>query len=171
MSAESPCAWTEERIEAYTDGELESVERLRLEEHAAHCPTCSAQLEEARRLVAALRALPRLNYPATAEAALKGEIRRLRRGRLLTYTRRLSAAAAVLLALLGGHILFEEESPPPAFEAEEIAQARRQVEWTLAYLGNLGNRTGAAVRDDVIQPRLVAPLRQSLETILPASSM
>ncbi|NKB67175.1 MAG: hypothetical protein GKR89_08950 [Candidatus Latescibacteria bacterium] len=171
MSIAAPCTWTLDRIEAYIDGELDDTQALQLDEHVAACPTCSEQLAQARSLADALRSLPQLTYPAEAVNALQREIRQTRRRRLGAYTRRLSAVAAVLLALLGGYSLLDKDQPPPAVESVEVAQARRQVEWTLAYLGNLGNRTGTSIRDDVIQPRLVDPLRQSLETILPAQNL
>ena len=72
---------------------------------------------------------------------------------------------------IAGRLLFDPEPVPPAFSPKEIAQARRQVEWTLAYLGDLNSRMGTTVRDDVIQSRLVQPLRLNLDTILPVQTM
>ncbi len=169
MPSTSSCSWTQERIEAYTDGELMPVEQGRLETHAATCAACAAELEDARSLVKALRTLPPITCPDAVSQALQDRIHQTRR----TATKRWHAplAAAAVLALIAGHLLFDPEPVPPAFSPKEIAQACRQVEWTLVYLNDLNSRMGIAIRDDVIQPRLVQPLRLNLDTILPVQTM
>ena len=164
-----PCTWTQERIEAYIDGELTPVEQGLLEAHVATCAACAAELEDARRLVGALRTLPQATCPDAVSQALQDRIHQTRR----TAAKRWYAplAAAAVLVLIAGYLLFDPEPVPPAFSPKEIAQARRQVEWTLAYLGDLNSRMGTTVRDDVIQPRLVQPLRLNLDAILPVQTM
>ena len=173
MLSTSPCSWTQERIEAYIDDELTPVEQGQLEAHAATCAACTAELEDARRLIGTLRALPRVTCPDAVSQALQTRIRQARRQRLHVAVRRWgwAYAAAAVLVLIAGYHLFDPEPVPPAFSPKEIAQARRQVEWTLAYLGDLNSRMGTAVRDDVIQPHLVQPLRLNLDTILPVQTM
>ena len=173
MPSTSPCSWTQERIEAYIDGELTPAEQTRLEAHAATCAACAAELEDARRLVGALRTLPSLTCPDAVSQALQTRIRQARRQRLHVAVRRWgwAYAAAAVLALIAGYHLFDPEPVPPAFSPKEVVQARRQVEWTLAYLSDLNSRMGTTVRDDVIQPHLVQPLRFNLDTILPVQTM
>ncbi|MDE2737383.1 MAG: zf-HC2 domain-containing protein [Gemmatimonadota bacterium] len=173
MPGTSSCSWTQERIEAYIDGELTSVEQDRLETHAATCAACAAELEDARRLVGALRDLPALTCPDAVSQALQDRIHQTRQDRWRTAARRWykPLAAAAVLALIAGYHLFDPEPVPPAFSPKEVAQARRQVEWTLAYLSDLNGRMGTTVRDDVIQPHLVQPLRLNLDTILPLQTM
>ena len=163
------CTWTQERIEAYIDGELTPAEQGRLEAHAATCAACAAELEDARRLVGALRTLPSLTCPDAVSQALQDRIHQTRRPTAKRWYAPLAAAA--VLVLIAGYHLFDPEPVPPAFSPKEIAQARRQVEWTLAYLGDLNSRMSTAVRDDVIQPRLVEPLRLNLDAILPVQTM
>ena len=173
MLSTSPCSWTQERIEAYIDGELTPVERGHLEAHVATCAACAAELQDARSLVKSLRALPPITCPDTVSQALQDRIHQTRQDRWRTAAKKWCAplAAAAVLALIAGRLLFDPEPAQPVFSPKEIAQARRQVEWTLAYLGDLNSRMGAAVRDDVIQPRLVQPLRLNLDAILPAQTM
>ena len=171
MPATSPCSWTQERIEAYIDGELTSVEQGRLEAHAATCAACAAELEDARRLISALRTLPSLTCPDAVSQALQDRIHQTRQNRSAAKRWYKPLAAAAVLALIAGYHLFDPEPVPPAFSPKEVAQARRQVEWTLAYLGDLNSRIGTTVRDDVIQQRLVQPLRLNLDTILPVQTM
>ncbi|MDE2812682.1 MAG: zf-HC2 domain-containing protein [Gemmatimonadota bacterium] len=173
MPATSPCSWTQERIEAYIDGELTPVEQDRLETHAATCAACAAELKDARRLVGELRDLPALTCPDAVSQALQDRIYRTRQDRWRTAAKRWykPLAAAAVLVLIAGYHLFDPEPVPPTFSPKEVAQARRQVEWTLAYLDDLNSRMGTAVRDDVIQPRLVQPLRLNLDAILPVQTM
>ena len=173
MPSTPPCSWTQERIEAYIDGELTPAEQDRLEAHAATCATCAAELEDARRLISALRTLPSLTCPNAVSQALQDRIHQTRQDRWRTAAKRWYAplAAAAVLVLIAGYHLFDPEPVPPAFSPKEVAQARRQVEWTLAYLGDLNSRMGTTVRDDVIQQRLVQPLRLNLDTILPVQTM
>ena len=117
--------------------------------------------------------LPALTCPDAVSQTLQTRIRQARRQRLHDAVRRWgwAYAAAAVLTLIAGYHLFDSEPVPPAFSPQEIAQARRQVEWSLAYLGDLNSRMGTTVRDDVIQPRLVQPLRLNLDAILPVQTM
>ena len=57
--------WEEqrERLSAYLDGRLTSVERAELERHLAECARCTAELAELRQLVALLGAMPAPRLP------------------------------------------------------------------------------------------------------------
>lgn len=165
MPATFPCSWIQERIEAHIDGELPPAEQGHFEAHVATCAACAAELEDARRLVGTLRALPSLTCSDAVSQALQDRIHQTRQDRWRPTAKRWykPLAAAAVLALIAGHHLFAPEPVAPTFSPREIAQARRQVEWTLAYLGDLNSRMGTAVRDDVIQQRLVQPLRLNLD--------
>jgi anti-sigma factor RsiW len=49
-----------DRLSEYVDGELDAVERARLESHLEACPECTRELEEMRALVAEAASLPDL---------------------------------------------------------------------------------------------------------------
>jgi len=64
MSAsESDCNKFELLLDALRDGELSSDERRAVEQHAASCLRCQGQLADIERVVATLRALPRVKPP------------------------------------------------------------------------------------------------------------
>ena len=102
-------------------------------------------------------ACPRSPAPTRVSQALQDRIHQTRQDRWRTAAKRWykPLAAAAVLVLIACYHLFDPDPVPPAFSPKEVAQARRQVEWTLAYLGDLNSRLGTTVRDDVIQPHLV----------------
>ena len=48
---------------------------------------------------------------------------------------------------------------------EEVAEAQAALKWTLAYVGHVSDRSGQAVRDEVIRNGLVSPVQRALESI------
>ena len=85
---------------------------------------------------------------------------------------RSSAAAAVVVAVVTVTSLLltrgRPELTPPS--AAEIARAEAEGKWTLAYLGEIGRRTGLAVRDDVIHTRVLKPAGDAVKSALGAAS-
>ncbi len=75
----------------------------------------------------------------------------------------LALAALVLVA-----VAFWPRPPQPT-EAE-VAQSLEDVRWTLAYLSNTGEKAGLMVRDRVVVPHVVGPVRHALETSLEESN-
>ena len=67
--------WTDARLSAYLDGELEPRERARVEEHVHWCPDCRTLLESLRRVVEGLMGL----RVVAVESVAPGVIERLRR--------------------------------------------------------------------------------------------
>jgi len=59
---------------AYLDGELSSAEVSRLKEHLAACPACDRELNEQRRLIDAIKALPRVPAPAYLAQSISAAI-------------------------------------------------------------------------------------------------
>ncbi len=57
---ESDCTEFEPLLDAWRDGELGSDERHAVEQHASSCLSCQGQLADIERVVATLRALPRV---------------------------------------------------------------------------------------------------------------
>ena len=59
----------------------------------------------------------------------------------------------------------EPESPMAVVSAEELALAEIQAKWTIAYISNVGRRTGLAIRDDIIGEKLVGTLYKSVNAV------
>jgi predicted anti-sigma-YlaC factor YlaD len=68
-------AWTQAHLSDWLDGELQSGERARVDEHVHLCPECRRVLESLRRTVQALMEL-RVAAPATVAPAVIARLRR-----------------------------------------------------------------------------------------------
>lgn len=60
------CAWTQERLFAYVDGDLQRAEREAVQQHLDACPNCQMELMQARRSEEALVSAP-LTLPAPGD--------------------------------------------------------------------------------------------------------
>ncbi|MEW6752580.1 MAG: zf-HC2 domain-containing protein [Candidatus Latescibacterota bacterium] len=163
------CAWAQERLEPYLDGELPAAEASALQTHLHSCSACATELQRAERVLAGLRALPVCACPphvaAAAWARLQalGSHQRRQRARdwldgwLVPHWRVAGAATVgLVLVLAAGY-----QHTRAAARAREVARAQAQVEWTLAYVGELGRRTGLTVREQVVRPHVVAPVQRA----------
>lgn len=165
-AADDLCAWLEDHLEGYIDGELDAADVVGLESHLRTCPSCAARAAQARQVQAGLRALPARRCPAGVAQAAWQCVRPDRRSRrpqrgatdlrgwLLTGGQRLGLAAACTALVLLGAASYHMRA---AARAAEITRARAQAEWTLAYVASVGRRAGLAVTDRVARPGAGAP--------------
>ena len=166
------CGWLRKNIEAFLDDELSNDAKERFENHAATCRTCRAEVEQAQRILTQLRQLPALECPddvveRVRETALPDDgPNRIRewfarawapslRPALATIT----VAAIVLTSIWVGRVNRTTISP------EEVSEAQAALKWTLAYVGEVSERSGKAVRDEAIRNGLIRPVQRALESI------
>jgi len=169
------CEWILEMIDPYLDGELDGEEAAGLETHLERCPACARELRLARQVRDGLRGLPLLTCPEGVIERVEEQIRAARWNRLREWIaawriplwRPVGVLAVALLIAAAAVFQQRERGPSP----EEVALAERQVKWTLAYLGQVGQRTGATVRDEVIRERLVEPLEENVRLLMETETM
>jgi anti-sigma factor RsiW len=163
--------WLDERLEAFVDGELPEAEHEAFESLAAD-PTWSGRIHTAVRIRDGLRSLPIEACPEHVTRAVLAEARRRNErwhpGRVVAWIDEHFAplwqpvvAMTALLAIVVGS-LFVGRAPETFAERAEVEQALADVRWTLAYLSEVGRQTGETVRHDVIENRVVQPVRQAL---------
>jgi anti-sigma factor (TIGR02949 family) len=173
---QTDCDWAEAHLDAFVDGDVQAEEEARLTRHLGTCDSCKAMLDEARDIRAQLNALPQEECPERVLAAVLARIekeegakrpRRARRPfwtgqswglRLVTATA-LTTMLIVCIAHDSGNYLTREPAQP---SAEELALAEQQLELTLAYVGYIGRRSARAIRDDVLDLKVVTPVRAAL---------
>ena len=181
-NAELSCESFQQEIEPYLDGELDASSARALRAHAERCATCAGELALARQVSQGLAELATLHCPERVNERVRealGGRRELPRWRATA--RRLRArvpaapawvAAASVLLLVGGLVLTlaylrhaarpaAEEAPAP-YTRLEVARAHRQLEWALAYTGRVTRASLQHVRRNVIDEKVVVPVRGAL---------
>ena len=168
------CAGRQAQVEAYVDGDVDAAATAALAAHLAGCPACAQATGLARQVREGLQALPLLPCPESVMAGLAAQLRSARRERWRGWWagwRRplwqpLGAALVVATFVVFGVRLARQEPTPETGQpgaaavagARDVALAERQVKWALAYVSQVGERTGLTVRS-AVDSAVVAPLR------------
>jgi hypothetical protein len=142
-------------IEPLLDQELETsvAEGLRL--HLEGCPSCAREAEAARQLLTELRSLPEFDPPARVLERLQAATERSTLFSLANHRNRkmawLAAAAALVLAV--GALTIGHRPPDPT--GAEALRAAAEVTFAIAYVGAITQRANRAIRNEVIDHRVV----------------
>lgn len=184
-SSADKCAWVQERIELYIDGELGNTDCIAFERHVESCAACREELSFAEDVVGKLRALPNQRCPERVvdEALQKiGEptsgnlVARLLDwigGRHVTKMRPAMAAMIVVVAAAAVFVLSRHEQSPfnskssPTTVAEhsekELELAKLDAMLAFAYVGKYTRRTEVIVKQNVtITDRVMRPLGKTI---------
>lgn len=141
MESTNPiCKQIDESLDAFHDDELSASEQAAVEAHIKTCQHCSAKLADIDRLVATLRAMPRLDTPVALSSKLDSIIDQQNkvvalRSRVWKPVAAVAAVAAIVFGVRmstvggGGEPLVAErhEAAPPAVQ---VAQAPVQIAQT-----------------------------------------
>ena len=174
--SQSPCAWMQERIDAYLDGELSPAESAAANLHLARCPVCAEELQLARQVAGSLRSLPAVRCPDSIPEAVRTRIAAASdaqwkanpwpwRHRWLEYFRRpaiVGLTTAVLFVVITG-IVGNHREPSPEFTQAEIEQAESDAKLALAYLSRVTSRAEATLREDVLEQRVLEPIMRAVQ--------
>lgn len=161
--------WVDERLEAFLDGTLPPDEHAAVARVLAGDADGQDDLFLARRIRDTLRAWPEPSCPPHVTEAVLAQTRRAarddRRDRVQAALRarwtmlwQPALAMAVLLLVVWTATLVGR---PPEPSRAEVEQALAEVQWTLAYLSEVGRQTGRAVRQDVLSERVVSPVQDA----------
>jgi anti-sigma factor RsiW len=177
------CAWTQDRIDPFVDGELDGEDLAAFEDHLEGCDSCRRELELATAVVGELRSLPALPCPnrvvdeaaarVGADAAGRGRAWRERLRDLLAakpvFVPR-PAMAAVLIVIVAAtvFVLSQHEQSPfngggeVTMTEQEAELAKLDVMLAFAYLGKYSRKTGEIITKDVIGERVMKPVGRSV---------
>jgi anti-sigma factor RsiW len=149
-------------IEPLLDDELEAPAAERLRNHLEGCPSCSREAAAARQLLTELRSLPEFDPPARVLERLQAATERSTLFSLANHRNRkmawLAAAAALVLAV--GALTIDRRQPDPT-DAEAL-RAAAEVTFAIAYVGAITQRANRAIRNEVIDHRVVPVAARAL---------
>lgn len=149
------CETALDLIEPFLDDELEASVAGRLRRHLDECPTCTNEAAAARQLLNGLRSLPEIDLPARVVEQVERTIDRERfhnidrpAGRRLSWL----ATAAVLVLAVGAVMNDRLQS---ASNGEDARRAAAELTYALACVSDITQRANRAVRNQVIDHRIV----------------
>ena len=171
--------WMDDRVEAYLDGALPPDEHIAFERQLRADAAWQAELRLARQVRRSLRGLPQPSCPPQVTQAVLAEAQHRRRAaqaaRWDTWLERFrqqfwqpALAMGVLVLLVMTATLLGR--PPAPQHDPEVAQALADVQWTLAYLSEVGRQTGEAVREEVLEEHVVTPVQRAIGPLFQETS-
>lgn len=177
------CAWVNERLDSYLDGDLSPEETLSFEQHSNDCPTCAGELLLARDVISELHAFPTFECPddVVEKAAIRAGViegrnienhyvpaqspasgwswRNLFSGRLAGV-----GAMVLVIAAVAVFVLTQRGSIEEQYSEAEIEKARQETMAAFAYVGKYTSRGATVFRDDVMAQRVVPTIRRAITT-------
>jgi len=176
------CSLAQALIEPYLDGELPEQQEADLKQHLAQCRICASEFDLAIQVRRALRELPQMVCPdrvtdevlervrAEHGAPAPSKLRHWLGAWFEPVWRPALATALLVLAIVATLLTSHRTQPPDSISPKELARAEAEVKWTLAYMGEIGLRTGLLVRDDVIETQVVLPMKRAMQTMRAADA-
>ena len=180
IEKKSLCAWVADRIEPYLDGELSADESHVFDRHVDACVDCREELTFAETVLSKLRELPAQSCPDRVTGPLYTSVetgpklsvvqavpvRRWPGGWFLR-----PAVAGMLAVIVFATMILVGRMERGTNEAtpDEVARATAEVQWTLAYVGNVSRWTGRTFQQEVLEERVVAPVRRAVHSAIEGS--
>lgn len=162
-------------IEAYLDGMLSPEEERAVLQRLEEDRDYADRLQLAATIQESLRSLPTLHAPPTMIPEVMRKARRQARqvfwqrtrewfGALRALDPRPALATASLIAVIVASSVVGR--PPASGPTDpEVALALEQIKWTLALVSEVGEEAALIVRDDILEPHVVAPMQQAMQSV------
>ena len=177
FETDKSCEWVKERIDAFLDDDLSREDGASLEAHLAQCYSCREELDLARQVRQEISALPQKKCPQRVISAtlerIQAESSESREQSSLFHERpwlkggfRLAFIAAALVVVIWISL---HEKPPVSeqrIDAVELAEAERQFQITLAYVGYVSSRSAEKIQDEVVQSKIAPAVQGVFEKVL-----
>jgi anti-sigma factor RsiW len=164
--------WWDERIEDFVDGRLPADETERIESLRTQNRALARQIELAQAMRREFRAMADVECPAHVTRTVMRRVRADAVRRFVERARRTvtgfaarqlrpTLAVAMLIALI---VVASRIGPGSARPEPAVAAALGDVKWTLAYLSDVSRQTGTTVRSRALDPLVVGPMQQAMNT-------
>ncbi len=169
--------WADEHLEAWMDGQLDSVDGKRFEDVLARDEWLISEVDQARLISATFAGMEDARCPDVVTANVMRHARRdwvlQLPKRLVEGFRRMSSAGLrpalammlLLVVVLSSTLIYRSIPEQPA-QTAEVAQALEDVKMALAVLADAGRTTGSTVSNEVIGPYVVRPMAKGMNTVI-----
>jgi anti-sigma factor (TIGR02949 family) len=115
------CQENQDQLSAYLDGELTADETAAVRDHLAACPACARELDELRRAIDAVKALPPIQAPADLKGKIMAQIEsEAARAPASTPWRKLWPVAAAVALAVGLTIFSNDPTAPDPLDNSRI---------------------------------------------------
>ncbi len=165
VSSKMNCSAFDQAIEAYLDGDANADDARAIESHVAECASCAGELSLARQVSEGLAELTPLGCPDVVTARVThtmsslgdraDSIAEAGGTRSTAWNQSIWKIAAAVVLVAAGVIFAisqSKDSQPvesanldDVYTPEEVTLARRQLEWTLAYVEHVTRRSMQSV--------------------------
>ncbi len=186
VNSKMNCSAFEQKIEAYLDGALSADDARAIESHIAACQVCAEELSLARQVSEGLAELTPLNCPDVVTARVTHTMSALGNradsiaeagGTRSTAWNQSTWKIAAAVVLVAAGVIFavsqsknsqpvESANLDDVYTPEEATLARRQLEWTLAYVEHVTRSSMQSVGQDVIGKHVTPPVRSAVNILL-----
>ena len=175
---ETTCEWVHQNIDAYLDGALTPVDTRRLESHLRTCAACTDEAAFAKRVKHTLRALPEQHCPDRIVTAVFDQVgirdqapHQPRKHKWSNWWRTYKWGLAIVTVLLLALVIplfigIRLQSHRRELARQELARAEQQIELTFAYLRQVSNRSVQIVQENVIEPKVMFPIKRAFYNVL-----
>lgn len=174
------CAWVSDRIDPYLDGELSAGDSRAFDDHTEACVNCREELTLAQAVLNELRDLPAQTCPDHVTGALysgadtghEPAVGRIDLARRFGgwFLRPAVAGALVVIVFATLFLVGRMERGSNTITPDEVARATAEVQWTLAYVGDVSRWTGRKFEQDVLEERVVTPMRRAVHSAMEGNS-
>jgi anti-sigma factor RsiW len=179
---EQSCREFELALEQYLDGEITGEAAVRFQEHLRRCPACRDEVEAEQLLRASFAALPVISCPDAVVHGIRdvtlsasAHSVQVRRWFPLTGRRRwalapaVAAAAAVVVLALVAMPRLRRHEPAPPYSRLEIARARQEAVWCLAFSARVIDLSSREAVSEVFGRQVPQAITSSLRKVMQAT--
>ena len=172
------CQETQQKAVDYVAGTLSSKERRAFARHVKGCRDCQQFIVESQRILAKIQDLPQLRCPdevlhkvfaslPTPEVQYSFGQRIVPLFSRPGFIRR-AGLAVVVAAIVMAIVVFQpfkkmNYENHQIYTAEEIEQAKKDVELALAYFHHYAKRTETIIEQEVLSKPMVKPIKSTME--------
>ena len=163
----------------YIEGHLTLKQKRAIKVHLKSCSQCQTALYQYKNFLEKLHQIPQLKCPDLVIERVFDSIKinETKESRLLNIYEviaerlswKISLAAAMVVIILMIYVFYPDRGlkdyDGPTYTAEEIEQAKKDVELALGYFHHYAKKTGVIIEEQVFSKPIVKPIKSSVKLV------